>query len=47
MILRIILGDQLNPNHSWFKEKNQENRTNQIPGSYCTRMADLYSSFAS
>lgn len=25
MILRIILGDQLNPNHSWFKEKNQEN----------------------
>ena len=25
MILRIIFGDQLNPNHSWFKEKNQEN----------------------
>ena len=29
------------------KEKNQENRTNQVPGSYCTRMADLYSPFAS
>lgn len=25
MILRLILGDQLNPNHSWYKEENQEN----------------------
>ena len=25
MILRLILGDQLNINHSWFDEKNQDN----------------------
>ena len=24
MILRLILGDQLNPNHSWFEEVNKD-----------------------
>jgi deoxyribodipyrimidine photolyase-like uncharacterized protein len=43
--LRLILGDQLNINHSWFKENNSKNtyvmmesqRRNELCASSCTK----------